>query len=430
MEGGKPTLGYWKIRGMASGLRYQMIYQGVEFNMEEHEQGPGPAFSRTPWTDKKFGLGLDFPNLPYFKHGEHVMTETIPIHLFIADKWMSNLLGEDTQHRAKVNMLAGPIGELKGAVTMPCYMSTDRTKAVNAINQRLPDILRFQGDNKFLTQGLSWLDFFFFELTYLMKYLKPDLFETFPQLKLHFDAMRNLKNLKEYLANPESIDNNRQFNNRQALINNNVHYTLHYFNLYGRGEPIKMLLNKANVKYTLNEFTFATWPAIKPTMPNGVVPCLELNNGKKMGETLPLLRFLATQHGFYPEDFEKAQLCDSLADYAQGTLNNLVGPVFIADPKAKAAAIDNVFDKIAPAIMKAFDKDMKHGKFLVGDELCYADFFIGGIYTNWFTNPKFYAPERWTKLMNEYPNFKAYGERFKKEMADYLSSDKRIDSYV
>jgi hypothetical protein len=28
----KPILGYWKIRGLASGIRYQMAYQGIQFD--------------------------------------------------------------------------------------------------------------------------------------------------------------------------------------------------------------------------------------------------------------------------------------------------------------------------------------------------------------------------------------------------------------
>ena len=139
---GKPTLGYWKIRGLGAGIRYQLIYSGVDYDVEEYEQGPAPGFSRTPWTDKKPNMGLDFPNLPWFKNGEHSMTETMAIHIYIADKWMPKLLGADPQQRARINMLAGVIGDLKGAVTMPCYMSTDRSGAISAIQTKLPAILK------------------------------------------------------------------------------------------------------------------------------------------------------------------------------------------------------------------------------------------------------------------------------------------------
>ena len=33
----KPTLGYWKIRGLATALRLQMAYEGVQYDMVEYE---------------------------------------------------------------------------------------------------------------------------------------------------------------------------------------------------------------------------------------------------------------------------------------------------------------------------------------------------------------------------------------------------------
>ena len=95
MDATKPTLGYWKIRGLCANLRYQLAYCGVEYNMVEYEQTDGPEFSFEPWLKHKFNLGLDFPNLPYFVDGDFSMTETIPMHKYIADKWKPELLGKD-----------------------------------------------------------------------------------------------------------------------------------------------------------------------------------------------------------------------------------------------------------------------------------------------------------------------------------------------
>lgn len=62
----KPTLGYWKSRGAAAGMRYQLKYQGVDFDLKEYVQGgKETGFSRDDWMKVKFTLGFDFPNLPY-----------------------------------------------------------------------------------------------------------------------------------------------------------------------------------------------------------------------------------------------------------------------------------------------------------------------------------------------------------------------------
>ena len=33
----KPTLGYWAIRGLASQIRYQMVYLGIEYAEDVYE---------------------------------------------------------------------------------------------------------------------------------------------------------------------------------------------------------------------------------------------------------------------------------------------------------------------------------------------------------------------------------------------------------
>lgn len=38
-------------------------------HVQKYEQGEGPEFSREAWLSVKPGLGLDFPNLPYFVDG-------------------------------------------------------------------------------------------------------------------------------------------------------------------------------------------------------------------------------------------------------------------------------------------------------------------------------------------------------------------------
>ena len=59
------TLGYWKICGLAANIKYQLAYSGIDYENVEYEYGDALDFSRAPWLDQKFNLGLDFPNLPY-----------------------------------------------------------------------------------------------------------------------------------------------------------------------------------------------------------------------------------------------------------------------------------------------------------------------------------------------------------------------------
>ncbi len=93
----KPTLGYWKIRGLASQIRYEMVYLGVDFDEHQYEQGDAPDFDRSSWLNVKETLGLQFPNLPYLLDGNFKLTETNAIMKYIANKFGPQLLGSDAK---------------------------------------------------------------------------------------------------------------------------------------------------------------------------------------------------------------------------------------------------------------------------------------------------------------------------------------------
>ena len=87
-------------------------------------------------------------------------------------------------------------------------------------------------------------------------------------------------------------------------------FTVHYFPLFGRAGPIDMLLSKANADYEMNVITFQDWPGLKASMPYTHVPCLELADGTKMGQTNAIMRFLGKKYGFYPTDPMDAYMVD------------------------------------------------------------------------------------------------------------------------
>ena len=59
----------------------------------------------------------------------------------------------------------------------------------------------------------------------------------------------------------------------------------------------------------------------------------------------------------------------------------------------------------------------------MGNKLTIADFWIGGLYTNLINNPnKTFAHDKWDKVLEDFPNFKAYGERFAKANESHMST--------
>ena len=214
------TLGYWKIRGLAANIRYQLAYSGIDYENVEYEQGDAPDFSRAPWLDHKFTLGLDFPNLPYLVDGDLKITETFAIHKYLADKYQPDLLGKTAETRATVNQLAGVIYDLKMKVTMPCYMGDGTNDAaIGEMKNRLPPIVAFLGQKKFLAgDDVVWLDFYLYELIQLMAFLNPDFKTDYPTLDAYQKNVGELPKVKEYVET--SFETARTFNNKSAKVNN------------------------------------------------------------------------------------------------------------------------------------------------------------------------------------------------------------------
>ena len=197
----KPTLGYWKIRGLGQQIRYMFAYLNVPFEDKQYEfGGTQENVDRTQWTDAKFLLGLEYPNLPYLIDGDTKLTETKAIMKYIAKKWKPELLGSSAAELGRIEMLSAHCDDLKKESTVPCYTTGDSNQIVETVRpilQKLADCLE---NSKWLAgDNLSWLDFQFAEnLDLLDKISEGLLFQEFPRTQEYFEAFTNLPGLSEY----------------------------------------------------------------------------------------------------------------------------------------------------------------------------------------------------------------------------------------
>ena len=59
-------------------------------------------------------------------------------------------------------------------------------------------------------------------------------------------------------------------------------YKLTYFNIRGRGEFLRYMFAYAAQNYTDDRVEQADWPKLKPNMPFGQLPVLEIKQGSKV----------------------------------------------------------------------------------------------------------------------------------------------------
>ena len=196
----KPTLGYWKIRGLAAQIRYMFAFCGVNFEDKMYECGDAPDFDRSSWTDVKQTLGLEYPNLPYLIDGETKLTETKAIMRYIAKKWRPDLLGTTAAQMGRIEMLSAHVDTLKGKATMPCYQTGDRDAIISECRPILAKLMAAKGTDKWIAgANLSWLDFYFAELIDMLDKISQGIFyQEFPGAKEYFDAFVALPGMAEY----------------------------------------------------------------------------------------------------------------------------------------------------------------------------------------------------------------------------------------
>eukprot|EP00392_Amoebophrya_sp_AT5.2_P016502 g16768.t1 len=237
-SGTPPTsfhLGYWKIRGLAANLRYQLAYSTVPYDDIVYEQGDAStAFCKKCWFDVKWDLGMEFPNLPYLKAaevegegaGSFMVSETQAIHQYLAAKCRPSLLGDTAEETARINELFGVLEAVKNTCTGVCYRegATKETVLAGCTPgfQRLANYLETT-NRPFLvmrsgsdTQEPKWVDFYFLELLERFNWLLDDkLGDKYPVLQTYRCRMAELPGVREQLEKELPLT----FNNRHAPLN-------------------------------------------------------------------------------------------------------------------------------------------------------------------------------------------------------------------
>ncbi|EEY69352.1 glutathione S-transferase, putative [Phytophthora infestans T30-4] len=97
---------------------------------------------------------------------------------------------------------------------------------------------------------------------------------------------------------------------------------LTYFDGKGRAELSRLILNSAEIAFTDDRITHSDFAALKPTLPLGQVPVLELD-GMVYGQSMAIARYAAKIAGLYPSDATEALKVDVFSC----SLEDLDGPI-------------------------------------------------------------------------------------------------------
>jgi glutathione S-transferase len=208
----KPTLGYWKIRGLASHIRMLLHFCQVDFHDVAYEQHGAPDFSRHEWLAVKFTLPLAFPNLPYFLDGDVKLTQSVAIFNHVMRRYgraQSLHIPHGTVQEAEYDMYLHTLADFADAIASVAY-SPNYAQLVDQFRaQTLPDWLarfaHFLGTKLFLLGSPdkpSPLDFFFFELLDRTAAQTPNCLDPHPTLVAYHTRIKSLPGLQSYFSSP------------------------------------------------------------------------------------------------------------------------------------------------------------------------------------------------------------------------------------
>lgn len=190
--------------------------------MEFYKQGPGPDFSRKDWLDKKYSLGLDFPNLPYLIDGDLRISESVNICNYLMAKYVPQLLGKTQGDKAKVQETLSFLGDLKNGITRPCY-DQDKSKAPAAVEglvNKFELLEKKLGDNEWLVGDEPTVcDLFLMEITDQVQMItKGAWLKENPFLEAHNERTKAIPSIKDYKNSSRFHEG--PFNNPVATTNN------------------------------------------------------------------------------------------------------------------------------------------------------------------------------------------------------------------
>ncbi|XP_026820793.1 glutathione S-transferase-like [Rhopalosiphum maidis] len=181
-------------------------------------------------------------------------------------------------------------------------------------------------------------------------------------------------------------------------------YKVTYFNFTALAEPIRFLLSYLNIDFEDFRFEREQWPALKPTMPFGKVPTLEID-GKVLNQSTAITRYLSKKAGLAGSDDWESLLIDIAVDNIHDLRQAIASYAYDPNEATKEARYAPLINETIPFYMDKFEKSVgENNGYFVNGKLSWADLFFVAIlnYLNFMAK---------IDLLEGRPNLKALNEK-------------------
>jgi len=150
-----------------------------------------------------------------------------------------------------------------------------------------------------------------------------------------------------------------------------------YFDLQGKGEVTRLLLNAGNIDFEDFRFSFDDWAEIKPTTPFGQVPVLHWD-GEEIAQSMAIARFVARKVGMAGRsDLEFVQ-ADMIACHTEDVWSKLPGLRFSKTQEDRETNANAFLKEFLPVWLKPLETvlEKRGGDWFAGSAATFAELSV------------------------------------------------------
>ncbi len=153
-----------------------------------------------------------------------------------------------------------------------------------------------------------------------------------------------------------------------------------------RGEECRLALHIAGIDFEDVRIKRADWTNLKPNMPFGSVPVLELPGKPALAQSNAILTFIGREHGLHPTDSFEAARHEAVMAHVEDLRANVSPTIRIADEDEKRRAREALVATYLPTWAANAELQIVAGPFFAGNNINVVDiklhmavrWFIGG----------------------------------------------------
>ncbi|KAK7102217.1 probable glutathione S-transferase 7 isoform X2 [Littorina saxatilis] len=151
-----------------------------------------------------------------------------------------------------------------------------------------------------------------------------------------------------------------------------------YFDIRGRAEFIRMVLEAAGQKYEDVRYSFEEWPQHKSESPYGQLPWVEYQ-GKLYGQSNAIAAFFAREFGFFGKTNLDGLRIGEVVGLWEDQIQNIVKYRWTKDETQKAEFLRKALEEDLPKYFGFLEKLLKDGGssgYFVNNALSLADLYV------------------------------------------------------